>query len=92
MQEKNTFFAKKSKKICIIEFFVVSLHPLTRFSDNQKAILHNVGKMERLPCTSLFIRIASRSRAVVARQAHNLKVGGSIPSSATQPQQAAFFI
>ena len=30
--------------------------------------------------------IISRSRAVVARQAHNLKVGGSIPPSATNQE------
>ena len=32
--------------------------------------------------------IISRSRAVVARQAHNLKVVGSIPSSATTEKAA----
>ncbi len=33
---------------------------------------------------AVLLRPISRSRAVVARQAHNLKVGGSIPSSATR--------
>ena len=42
--------------------------------------------LEKTRRISAFERKAfvSRSRAVVARQAHNLKVGGSIPPSATK--------
>ena len=35
----------------------------------------------------LFRKAMARSRAVVARQAHNLKVGGSIPPSATKKER-----
>ena len=40
---------------------------------------------------AVLLRPISRSRAVVARQAHNLKVGGSIPSSATKESASALF-
>ena len=39
---------------------------------------------------SFYTRDVSRSRAVVARQAHNLKVGGSIPPSATKYAKTDF--
>ena len=58
---------KKWEIICVIQFFVVPLHPLLRIS---RALAKKTKDI-------------SRSRAVVARQAHNLKVGGSIPPSAT---------
>ncbi len=76
--KKKYIFAKKSQKNAQkFAYIKKKQYFCSRF------LIESACRSRKRTTLVLLKRCVSRSRAVVARQAHNLKVGGSIPSSAT---------
>ena len=83
------FLEKKCEIIWLVLLNVVILQSqfglIIRQLTDEGSIPSSTTKIRRgsIPTPAIKQEYTSRSRAVVARQAHNLKVAGSIPASAT---------